>query len=299
METILGHNSMINNETYATGLVRPKTTALFFDKIFLPEYITDKHVAVSLKLNIDSAAYSSSAAERILDMEVLFARDHRNAKSLDEYFSYWNLQYDELNDEQRIIIQKWRNEGISSVVTEVKKMSGIDVIPIYLNQSLFSVDYKEIDTSLISEENKSASNIIAFCINQFPEIVEDKLEWNQVLEVRRDKDSNRKLKRFLSWVSTELLYKNENEVIETLNKSLDDYLFALKKHGILTTVGGISTVLTATTTILDALAQKNFLSAGIAITAGIFVFTTEKAVEYNENRRNPIAYVYDIIKEAK
>ena len=125
------------------------------------------------------------------------------------------------------------------------------------------------------------------------------MTWDQVKEIRRDKKSIKDLKRFRTWALQELKEKSHDEITDILDKELDDYKYALKKHGVLTTVGGFTTVLSMVSTIAGAVegSQLQLAAAGFSITAGIVTFSAQQLYEYFDTRRQPIAYIYNIINK--
>ena len=127
-------------------------------------------------------------------------------------------------------------------------------------------------------------------------IIEEKLKWKQVLEMRKVKKSIEKIHRFRRWVNVELGDKSKAEVIEIIEKAMDDYKFALKKHGIMTTNGGITTILSAAATLIEALSGdiSTQISAGLIISGGLITYTAAQLGEYFEKKREPIALIYDL-----
>ncbi|OVE69036.1 hypothetical protein CCS79_08910 [Clostridium diolis] len=55
--------------------------------------------------------------------------------------------------------------------------------------------------------------------------------WDQILEVREDKDSLKKLRNFRLFYYEKLYGKDKNYIIEVINKAIEDYEGAAKKHG--------------------------------------------------------------------
>ncbi len=185
-----------------------------------------------------------------------------------------------------------RNQGIYEIIKFYYLHCGIDIIPIYFSPT----DYEQHFLPK-NHDNNLLSPTISICINKIPEIVEDKLTWDQVLEIRKDKGALKKIKRFNNWTTLELTNKNESEITAILEKNLDDYSWALKKHGIQTTIGAISTVQSISTTLVNAYTDNaNFLLPGITISAGITLLAVKSFVDAVEAKRHPIAIIYDLVK---
>ena len=152
-----------------------------------------------------------------------------------------------------------------------------------------NIDFKEKKTRINNNENP----VVIICTEQIPSILEEKLEWEQVLEFRHDKKAVEKLIRFRNWVNIELLDCKKEVIISKFELALDEYKNALNKHGIETIAGGFSTVLTSSATILENIGEgiNVQMSVGFSVAALLTVFTVEKYLSYKETRNNPIAYI--------
>ena len=142
-------------------------------------------------------------------------------------------------------------------------------------------------------------NLYDVLINEIPIPDEQNIEWSQVLQIRADKHSIEKLKSFRDWVELDLNNYSEEQFTDILNKRIDEYKSSLKKHGIQVVVGGFTTILSSVGTILGAISSGNFALAGACctITAGTINYTVDKFNSFNEVRKSPIAFYYDIIKK--
>lgn len=198
---------------------------------------------------------------------------------------------------KRFFSSKSRNSGLSKVVFTFKKYFNIDIIPIYLSPIQFGKDFNEKKTRSNNIENP----VVIICTEEIPSILEDKLEWDQVIEFRSDKKAVEKLLRFRNWANIELLDCKREVIISKYELALDEYKNALNKHGIETIFGGFSTVLTSSAMIFENIGEGLNIqsSVGFSIAAGLTVFTMEKFLSYKETRNNPVAYVYDIFKLIK
>ena len=151
----------------------------------------------------------------------------------------------------------------------------------------------------ISVEEKTTHSAYEVCLSNIPIIVEDKLTWKQVMEMRGDIASIKKIHRFRSWVDSELEGKEKGEIIQSFEKALDDYKYALKKHGIMTVVGGLTTILSASSTVIEAISGdfSTQISAGLAISGGLITYTATQLSDFFEKKREPIALIYELEKK--
>lgn len=287
----------------ATGLVKPKTTALFFDKIWLPE--------------MENVVFDETIPKNILYVPPIFPQDIKRFTTLMDRNIRMNsrecidFEFHIMSNKELSILQTMsenkikydeiefksshnRNKGIKEFVESMKKRYGVDITPIYIDKVSFEDDF-------VDDINKDFdnNNPIAVVLEQVPLIYEEKLEWEQVQEIRRDKKSIARLHKFRNWVSTDLSKCSKEEIICTYDKTLEEYKQALKKYGITTAVGAFSIVLNSAGMLIEKFGQDvyNQLSAGIMITAGLTAFTINQCQTYIDEKNKPIAYIYDILRK--
>lgn len=289
-------------ENIATGIVKPKTTALFFDKLWIPDgyenydincnipkeirFRVNKPLSMDIKdkMRTESSSFYSNPIP-FIEKDIY---DVGEIKKLENFKEYKGKRFFSSNS---------RNSGLSKVVFTFKKYFNIDITPIYLSPTQFDIDFKEKKTRINNNENP----VVIICTEQIPSILEEKLEWKQVLEFRCDKKAVEKLIRFRNWANIELLDCKREVIISKFELALDEYKNALNKHGIETIIGGFSTVLTSSAMILENIGEGINVqsSVGLSIAAGLTVFTVEKYLSYKQTKTNPIAYIYDVYKLIK
>ncbi len=260
------------NKKFATGFVNPKTTLLFFDNIWLPSDMME----------------GLSNREKTIVNRFCLATDFGKEAYIGAVESNAGRRRVSCDNEEEIIYYSsfHRNMTIRQYAESIKRRFNIDVVPIYLNPTQFDLDNYQ--------EDCSKTNVIQLCVNNFPMIDESHLEWEQVNDFRIDHYNE--MRRFYLWSLDEFKEKSESEIIENINKELDDFKFAIKKHGILTSVGGFTAILSASATLISSI-ESGLLSqigAGLTISCGLITYAAQQVTEYIETKRNPIAYIYDI-----
>ena len=356
-----------DGKSYATGLVRPKTTALFFDKIWYPSDMPEfNNIPDSIKyIERTPSQISSKAKKYIYDKSREAFEEYlsQNVDLLEKYIEIIRCQEKGVNDntssldaESNItamitamedVLNKpipyqeydarnvlmpdgewinwrpkdayfssyYRNRGIRAAVLRLRTIDHINIVPIYFDYTDFEKYLKnnKISYYIVPERTRrealrkeftketSSFDVVEACIDSVPIIVEENLSWNQVEEIRRDKASIEKLSRFFRWANTDFTDKSRSEISDILNKELDDYQFALKKHGISTTIGGVTTFLSGTATLVSAMSTTpvDFTMACLTFTTGVLAYSTQSAFNLLECNRNPVAYIYDVTKKAK
>jgi len=175
---------------------------------------------------------------------------------------------------------------------------GIVAIPLYSSPEPFDRQYAPGDTQML----------IA-AIKDLAIIREERLQWDQVMEFRRDLQARTKLRRMRHWMDSELIGKPVSYVSDEIALRLSDYEWALKKHGLETVVGSLSLRLkprfvlgaSAIATILGMAAGEFWASAGVlTLLAGeATVHVASRLVDLEDTRRgenSEVAFIYDLKK---
>lgn len=137
--------------------------------------------------------------------------------------------------------QRWVSAGLAEEL-------GVEATAVYASSVARDAEYKP-----------GAVEVVTTCLSKIALVDEDRLTWEQVLEFRSDPQARRKYKRLVHWLEKDMLGKPETFVVNEVADRYDAYLWALKKHGISTTLGALSSVLDHKTLLAS-------LSAGTALT---------------------------------
>jgi hypothetical protein len=133
-----------------------------------------------------------------------------------------------------------------------------------------------------------------------------KITWDQVIELRRDKESRKKYRRFLHWLDKEMIGKSQAFIEDEIAQRLEDYKSALKKQGIKTVIGTIEEILSGD--ILKPAIASGIIAIttdpllGILAGTGLFISSVavklaKKKIEYEEVEKGPnseISWVYEV-----
>lgn len=171
---------------------------------------------------------------------------------------------------------------------------GIPVLPLYPTDIEFENDYP-------------TGNAIVYqaILNNIP-IVSPELEWKQVLDFRQDKDARRKYRSMRVWLSDALASKSLEEATDLIGTKLEDYQWALKKHGLQSAVGTITQVLDSKqlaaiaaaggVTALMGAPIWGLLAAGSLVVAKTAIRLAERRIEHEDFKREnaAIAAIHEI-----
>jgi hypothetical protein len=248
--------ALMRGETFATGMVRPKTTALFFYKLWVhPALIKGFHsdelepyrVPPELCVTNPMGAgeyYDSGERQRIFVVtkwaevahtDVTEALRRLSAETWDlrsifeieamQHFEerkspLWKRLRDHVppppswdwgnGDWKLYMTTHQRNKAIAFIV-QMYAARSIRLTPVYLTPS----EYEEATTQ--------QSTGLEISLDHIPVVLDSELTWEQVFELRRDKEATDKLNRLRRWFTIDLAKKSAEEISATLEKKLDDY----------------------------------------------------------------------------
>lgn len=289
-------------ESVAIGIVKPKTTALFFDKIWIPNSIFGNEYGLE--------KYFRKGYLEIPDTVRVFEANVNNILEGTCYENYFrhilaNHPFTKIEDvigEIEFKYSSHRNMAIHRATAKFWQFYSIDAVPIYFNHTEYEEGMNMLSNhDIFFDPPIIKRKIMDICINNIPLINEDELEWNQILEIRQDKDSHKKMKKFRDWIDFGLEDLSKDEFNYSFNKAYDEYCLLLKKHGIKTFVGGFSALLNLSSNFMEMAMQDNYekVISGIGISVMLINYTVGQYLEYLDIKKEPIAYIYDVLNKIK
>ncbi len=311
--------------TFATGMVRPKTTALFFDKLWIHPHLMEGRIGtefsehavpkeVCLDSEVGKGRYWDATCRNLGELPELFGQTEQLSVPR---FVQASLAHFNVEEEDPLFRAQTtsRNRAIRWV-TRAHAHLGIAVTPIYLRASDYDEatwwrsTYDEDRPTLSNDHYQVGSNYdppldvnssyetgIEVCLHSIPVPSERHLKWEQVISFRSDKAARQRLARLRRWFRRDLLKKSEEEVQAIISKRLDDYEWALRKHGIETLISGTSSLLSliGAPATLQILTQSSLAAAtgGIALASGAVLWIATKMLERIGLKRKEEAYIYE------
>lgn len=328
-------------DTCATGFVKPKTTALFFDKLYIPKKVIASSFGqqseydkipkdILFDIDKDMDDLFSGKFYSVCQQNTGIAVNLNETTLLSFISSFVGIDVDLSDDgidvdlsekpinttsKRRLInysancgkflLSIFRNRFIIMVANEIEHMFYINVVPIFFDKTDFE---KSLDKNLVTEDCKLENpeelkhyNFYEALITCDQMIDESKLSWEQVLEIRKDKIEQAKLKRFRLWANSDFDNCSKEQIIDIIGSTYNDYVAALQKHGIKTLSGSFATVLTeAAIGMLSAWGGNTINYVGLGLQLAVGTVPLGRAVkDYVKLRKEPIAYYYDIKKRLK
>jgi hypothetical protein len=269
-------------ESLAVSVLTPKTAALAFDRVYripiiAPEPVPEKvgfYCATPPEMGLWAAGLATLAAEEV-GIEIV-RRDIGEKSAAEE-----------------------EEKSLRFLVSQFSKDLGVAPTLFY-----------HAAASCQREFPTGSRRVLAASISQIAMVDEKQLTWEQALEFRKDMDVRNKYRRVVRWIDDELRSKSPEEVRDLIALRLDDYEWALRKHGMKAAIGALSCLLdpkflgatsatVAATGLIAGGAWAALAAATVAVGRAVLSFGTTYIDSLDERRRNnyEVAYVHEVRKE--
>lgn len=260
----------------ATSLDRLKIAALLFDRIVLAREVADReHVPHEIVFEIPEAR------QEMLELVTAHIPD------LIE-----RLHGATSEREKELVISQWVSTATARAVVSAHSRYGLVVTPLYSSGAAFTEDHP-------------AGLVTAYeaVLNNLPMVTGD-CDWSQVLEFRHDVDAARKFRALRTWLRATVGTASIQEATDLIATKIDDYEWAIKKHGLRTATGTLVEVLDSKTLATVALSGSVIslftqpviasLVAGTLLAAKAAVRLAERKIDSDDLRRGPNAAIATI-----
>ena len=322
-------------EKLATGFVRPKVTALFFDKIWIPASLLDtsfQYFAIPNEVLIKEeneltipyvnnplsgdfyrmAEFKQEVGYFCeLNQQFYSAKKHHqnNNNSIPKSFQPEDsFDFEKKEKYSPFITRKFkyshnRNNAILVNSKRFEEQYRIRAYPIFhdlteFEQNALLLDIEEsYKIGGVNSQQNTFSNdtVLSVCIQDFPTIDEDELSWEQVIDLRKDKNRIQQLKQFTTWATRVQANKTPLEIQEMLASELEEYKSALREHGIKTTVGTFSAIVSNASAISSLFSKNSSLLLPILSIASVTIgFSANLYFSNRKIKNHPLAYFYNI-----
>lgn len=195
-----------------------------------------------------------------------------------------------------------------------------DLMYFYLNENIIGIKDRLAKQNLSSMPIFTDDAYYSFFNSAYPEksievvlssaplIDPKKLEWEQIVDIRHDKRFREKARNFRLFLFENYADKSQQYIVESLEKKLDEYESACKKHGVNLVLSTLKTTLdsqsllatlgvTATAILLgQPIVASGALATGVTIEIGKLVIgIVENRMSMREFKgQSDISYLFDI-----
>jgi len=126
----------------------------------------------------------------------------------------------------------WINEYEVRVRMEGFRLAGYpNVTPVYESQQRYFSDYPSGNTVVYQA-----------ALENLPEIIEDDVSWEQILEFRSDKEAIRKYRELRLWLEHSLSAQSIEHARDLIAHKIEDYEWTIRKHGLKMATGALSSI---------------------------------------------------------
>jgi hypothetical protein len=168
--------------------------------------------------------------------------------------------------------------------------------------SIVPINY-DVGSAVLPGGNDHAYQAV---LGNIPVVLEEQLSWEQVLAFREDSEAKRKFRDLHLWIGG-LNVESERQATDLIAQKIDDYRYAIKKHGLSTWVHGISSFVSLGSLVPAAggfaASAANLSSAwgaalgGALAVAGASAWVAKRLMDKQDVARGEhreIAYLYDL-----
>lgn len=180
----------------------------------------------------------------------------------------------------------------------------------YREHNIFPAIAYESEYGFSSEFPKGRQMTFQAALNNLPVVSEQETSWEQIVEFRRDAEAKRKLRDLRLWLETGLKADSVDQAVQLIEQKLDDYQWALHKHGLKTVTGALSQILEPTKSAQLAVASVSgallggpvwaAVTASLVLASQIAVWAAERAIDYKDLERGThreVAFIYEARKK--
>jgi hypothetical protein len=236
-------------ETAAVSLLRPKTAALCFDRVWSPFANAPPEVNIfggtEHEIRLVSLQILQNIISKTVDQYGPDAGPFTMKQFIRSMFTMGARAMDIDREAGEGFLRK-SVEHLSRVFAKTLQSGcSVGATPIYASIDAQNTEYRPGNSEAI---------VAAFV--KLGIVDEQSTAWSQVLEFRRDDEAKRKYRRMIRWLDSNMVGSTPVAIADELALRLEDYQWALRKHGLQTTLGSLSAILDA----------RSLLSAAVAYT---------------------------------
>ena len=269
-----------------------KRAALIFDRIWIPSSIDIDHG----KIGQGGRTYIMQPHRAEIPPELTFGgtnldHDITSASSVVAYRrrdGALEVTGDE-NEQYRIYDVALRIVAVSYTI------HGVPVTPLYPSERLMRSQI--FDGPAIAYQA---------ALEHIPLIDDSSVTWPEIIEFRKDKDAARKVRRLGLWLVDGLKCDSVAHASDVIAARIEDYKWALQKHGLKTVTGAASYIAAGggATAVLNALSQPIWesIAVGLTFTAATCAWVAERLIDHEDAVRganSEVAILYDAQRKFK
>lgn len=198
-------------ERAIVSLTKPKTAALVADRVWTTASDADADIAFGWELPME------------VRFRALLATIHLFERAPDAPASGPVPLHD---------VERFLSDLERDLARGFQDATGARVLPLYSSAARRDAQYQPGDeAALIS------------IVDNMDIVDEERMTWSQVADFRRDEAARTAYRRFVHWLDADMIDKTVEFITDEVALRLEQYEWALRKHGIATVVGALSSTI--------------------------------------------------------
>ena len=275
---------LTRHETALVTLFKPKTAALFADRVWLQWPGEDPLLDFAF-------GWESLMSVRLAALHAFLVRTADESER-----ASWETETSLTDQAEQFALSTERD-----LSQDYQARTGAAVAPLYGSTERREAQYQP-----------GESPVIISVIENLDVVAEDCLTWEQVREFRRDKSARLAYRRFVHWLDKEMIDKSVEFIVDETSGRLEKYEWAMRKHGLQTVLGAIERTLDAKTLFgasaaaftvqsLSEHALVSLLTGGGLLVGKAALSAAVKLIELTDIRRanDDVAFVHKAKKQLK
>lgn len=272
------------NESLALSMMSPKTAALAYDKVYRLPILVDP-------VPEEVGFYGGTLPEMVYCAFTLFIEASREVGFTIEGFGDTVPSAGEQSVNER--------RSLSTLTSDLASAIGRPPTIFYRTHQARETDF-----------GVGAESMLMAAIRDIALVDESSLSWKQILEFRRDAEARTKYRRIVRWLDKELCSAEPAAVMDMIALRFDDYEWAIRKHGISTSLGvvstlidpkviGAATAIAATTSVVGTTLWGALAGASIVVGKAVLTFGTTHIAELDRRRGSnyEVAYIHELRRD--
>ncbi len=225
-----------------------KQAALYFDKILPVSFRKMQGTGTDMVFEFPEKIPSRAMVNIVFDDNTINDSDRQRYNAIGQVIDQWDKFRKKTSD-------YWRPSSYSSVdesyddlsiaYLENRNHQTLGPIRAHFKEYARSLGLKSSDILLPTEvgNNEAGPLEAVLSLTNLRLIDVGQASWDQIVEVRNDIESRKKLQRLRVFLSSNYLNKSSSYIEDDISTGLEDYNIARKKHGFDTVVSSLSIIL--------------------------------------------------------
>ena len=267
-----------------------KTAALLFDKIHISAIYLPSKIKESINVGENPPASLAFHISRI-DEYAWRRLAIRNIRKLRE------SGFQPLKEESPQCIKPSNINETLRYTAEAYNEHGLSVVPLFQSE-------KEFAQVFTFGDQVAYQAVLA----HVPLVDNKRISWEQVLEFRRDHEAKSSYRNLRFWLRYAFKGQSLDEAVNIIGQKLEDYKWAIKKHGLKTKIGAIKSLidtkfllgLAGGATVANILGGPiwSAMATGALTVSKMSLFIAERKLDLEDiKRKSEVALIHEITEK--